>query len=473
MTNKVILASVMAMGLLVRLYQIDLPVADWHSHRQADTASVTRELNQNLLHLFIPTYHDLSNIQSGQENPQGYRMVELPLYNLFSLATAKISRQNLEVSSRLTSIIFSLGSSLMIFLLTRSLTSLFWPSLISTGTFLFLPFSIYYSRTILPENAAVFFMLLCLYLYPRKLIFAGIALSLSLLIKPFTAFVIFPLLIYLTLTRRPPLLKLFIFAAISLFPLYLWRRHISQFPEGIPASAWLFNHSDKPVFPEWYHGYNLTFLNRLVAFRPSWFNWLFNLRLNQLILGSFGLIPYAVGFIYHHRQTRPANLFLFFGTILYFVVVAQGNIRHDYYQILIIPQISLSTGLGLYYLLRHSKLLAAIVTTAGLIIGWQQIKNYYHINHPAIITAGQTANLLLPQKAVVIAPYNGDTTFLYQTNRHGYPVEIYNLNLIKKLHPGKPLFLVSVNFDDYTNKIIQSNPVVVQNKDFVIVKINQ
>jgi hypothetical protein len=471
MVQKISLITVLAIALIFRLYKIDSPVADWHSHRQSDTASVTRNLSTNLKNFFTPTYHDLSNLQSGQNNPQGYRMVELPLYNLFSLITQKITGQTLEVASRLTSIVFSLASASLIFLLVKQLTNLFWPSFFSLVIFLFLPFNIYYSRAILPENTAVFFMLLSLYFFPKNPIPSGVALGLSFLVKPFTGFIVLPILIYLTINRRPLLSKLCLFSLISLVPFLLWRQHITNFPEGIPASTWLFNHSDKPIFPEWYRGYNLTFINHLVAFRPSWFNWLFNIRLNQLILGSFGLIPFAIGFIFRHRQTQATNLCLFLGTILYFIVVAQGNIQHDYYQVLVIPQIAISVGLGLHYLLRQSIPLVLIISLASFLVSWSQVKNYYQINHSAIITAGQTANTALPQNAVVIAPYNGDTTFLYQTQRSGYPINIYDLGSIKKLHPNNPLFLVSVNFDDYTNQIIKSNTAIVQTKTFVIVKL--
>lgn len=469
--KKISLIVVFTVGLIFRLYRITSPVADWHSHRQADTASVTRHLSQNISSFFTPLYHDLGDVQSGQENPQGYRMVELPLYNLFSLLVAKISFQSIEIGSRLTSILFSLGSGYLIFLITQRLTNLFWPSLLSLATFLFLPFSIYYSRSILPENTAVFFMLLCLYFFPKDLIVSGISLSLSLLTKPFTGFVILPVLFYLTVSHRPALFKLLVFSLISLGPFFLWRQHISQFPEGIPASAWLFNNNPNRIFPEWFRGYSLAPLNRLVAFRPSWFNWLFNVRLHQLILGTFGLVPFTLGFVYRHRQTRPFNFFLFLGTLAYFIIVAQGNIQHDYYQILVIPQISISLGLWLYFLSKQSTTIALTSAFFSLLLGWLQIKNYYHINNPNIVAAGQQANKIIPQDAIVIAPYNGDTTFLYQTNRSGYPVEIYDLAKIKSLHPSRPLYLVSVDLNDYTNKLVKTATVIFQNQQFLIAKL--
>ncbi len=39
MRNRLILAAIIILGLALRLYKIDNPIADWHSWRQADTTS--------------------------------------------------------------------------------------------------------------------------------------------------------------------------------------------------------------------------------------------------------------------------------------------------------------------------------------------------------------------------------------------------------------------------------------------------
>jgi hypothetical protein len=54
-------------------------------------------------------------------------------------------------------------------------------------------------------------------------------------------------------------------------------------------------------------------------------------------------------------------------------------------------------------------------------------------------------------KTLVIAPYNGDTAFLYQTRRAGWPIIEGDIEeLIKKgAH-----YYVSVSFDDLTNQLI-------------------
>ena len=54
------------------------------------------------------------------------------------------------------------------------------------------------------------------------------------------------------------------------------------------------------------------------------------------------------------------------------------------------------------------------------VLGWNQVKDYFNINNPSIIAAGAAVDRLTPKDAKIIAIYNGDTTFLYQTKRKGW-----------------------------------------------------
>src|SRR3989304_6393527 len=70
-------------GLIVRLYKIDSPIADWHSWRQADTAAVTRNFIKEGLNPFLPKYDDMSGVSEHPlANPNRFRFVEFPIYNL-------------------------------------------------------------------------------------------------------------------------------------------------------------------------------------------------------------------------------------------------------------------------------------------------------------------------------------------------------------------------------------------------------
>ena len=55
-------------------------------------------------------------------------------------------------------------------------------------------------------------------------------------------------------------------------------------------------------------------------------------------------------------------------------------------------------------------------------LSWHEIRTFYWINKPEIVEAGQIADKVLPKNAKVITPYGGDTAFLYQINRQGWPI---------------------------------------------------
>ena len=121
----------------------------------------------------------------------------------------------------------------------------------------------------------------------------------------------------------------------------------------------------------------------------------------------------------------------------------------------------------------HNFLFVTILIFLSFFYSWYQVKDYYQINHPEIISLGQRADSLIPTNAIVIAPYNGDTALLYQTNRSGYPTEIYQFDKIKALYPADQTFyLVSVNFDDYTNNLISRHPALYRDQDGVILDLN-
>ena len=117
MKKNVVLLLIFLAAFLVRLYKIDNPIADWHSWRQADTAAVTRNFINIEFNPFMPRYDDLSNIQTGYDNPMGYRFVEFPVYNTFSyfLITSTNGLFTIEIWQRLGSIVASLFSMYFLF----------------------------------------------------------------------------------------------------------------------------------------------------------------------------------------------------------------------------------------------------------------------------------------------------------------------------------------------------------------------
>ena len=469
------LLLIIALGLLVRLYKIDSPIADWHSWRQVDTASVTRVFSQEGLDMLHPRYQDISSIPSGQENPQGWRMVEFPFYNFLHLQVFNFSGLNLETAGRLTSVLISLWSLAMLYLIVKKISGV-WTGLLAAFFFAFLPFNIFYSRAVLPEPLVIatfltsFYFLLRLLDTKKKLVswllvlLSSLFLTASFLLKPYTAFFTLPFFLVFFLAfkdKKLNILQFITYGLISVTPFILWRLWINQYPSGIPAFDWLFNMNN-------------------IRLRPAWFRWLFAERLSKLILGYFGTALLIFGLIKKPKKLSWIYSLWFIGILIYFVIIASGNITHDYYQAMIIPFLCALLAQGVSNILSLSKkdfprLLTIpaviVVILFSLAFSWYEIKGYYQINRPAIIEAGQAVDQLLPKDARVIAPYQGDTAFLYQTNRYGWPFMTGDIDHMIDL--GATHY-VSVNYDDTTAEIMdrpQFEPILVD-PDFVIIQLS-
>ena len=433
--GRLVLFLILLGAFVVRLYRIDNPIADWHSWRQADTAAVTRNFVNNGIDLLHPQFDDLSKIPSGLENPSGWRFVEFPIYNA-TVATlfGVFNGFPLEVWGRLVSILSSLGSIIFLYLLLKKYTSI-RIGLLGALFFGFTPYNIYYSRTILPDPSMVMAILGGTYFFDLAIkkefqisnfkfqisqwvyfVLAIIFTASAFLLKPFALFFTLPM-VYIAFRRWGIGMfakwKLWFFAAITLVPLILWRLWMQQYPEGIPSYDWLFN-SDN------------------IRFKGAFFQWIFADRIGRLILGYWGIALLVIGLI---RKVGEREEFFYYcflaSSLLYLVVIAGGNVRHDYYQILIVPTLAIFLAKGADFLLIAPKeyfsrvvscLLLVVCCMAMLAFGWFYVRDYFNINNLAIVEAGQMASKILPKDAKVIAPYGGDTSFLYQTERSGWPV---------------------------------------------------
>lgn len=421
-------------AFIVRLYRLDSPLADWQAWRQVDTSSVSRNFVKYGFDILHPRFNDISNVPSGKDNPQGYRFVEFPIYNIFQAGFYKIfGTFNLEESGRIVTIIISLLSIVFLFLIVKKYSDP-TAAIFSAAFFAFIPFNIYYGRSILPDPAMAMSILGGIYFFDKWLerdtakkpinwlwFFTSLLfIAAGLLIKPYAIFFTLPI-IYLVFAKFGfnfyKKWQLYIYLIFAITPLILWRVWMTQFPEGIPASDWLFNGGN-------------------IRFKGAFFFWLFADRIGRLILGYWGLVIFGFGVITVARKKFvQKNLFFvsfLLSSLLYLFIIARGNVQHDYYQILIMPSLSIFLGLGSNLLLNLPKeyfhrsvgiLVLVVCAIFSLSFGWYHIRDYFNINNPSIIAAGKAVDELTPKNSKIIAILHGsegDTTFLYQTNRQGW-----------------------------------------------------
>ena len=444
----VLLAIILVLGFVVRLYKIKNPIADWHSWRQADTAAVTRNYVKYGINLLYPRYDDFTDVSGkGLYNPLGFRFVEFPIFNLLHFSLYSLGSKfygSLELWGRLTSVLAAVTSAGLLFALVRRRAGPV-TGLLAAFFYLFLPYNIYFTRVVLPDPLMVTLFLAALYFHDSgrrglTLVFG----SLAILVKPVAIFFLLP--IYLKD------LKL---GLVMLAPFGLWRLWSYRHPEGIPASGWLLN-------------------GNKIRFKGAFFQWIFGTRLGALILGKWAIWPAL------HGLFAASGYFVLWtiSALLYLFTFATGNIQHDYYQIPIIPVVSVLLALGSIHLWNWggtylktwlSRLVLLVTLGFGLAFSWYDVRGLYQVNNWAMVKAGAVVDRLTPPDSVVVAPYQGDTAFLYQTNRPGFPFMYMPIKDMIDRYSAD--YYVSVNLDEETKKIMKKYLVIEQTPEYVIVKL--
>lgn len=464
-----ILTLIIVVGFALRLYKIDRPIADWHSWRQADTAAVSRNFIKEGFNPLIPKFDDMSSQANGLDNPNRYRFVEFPIYNVVVALVWKITGVE-AVYARLTTAVISLISCVFLYLITRGFYSS-KVALLSAFFFATIPYNVFYSTSILPGPFMVMSTLGLYYSFINflkkerfiYLILSIVFANLALLSWPVAAFFFVPL-IYLAMDKyRLNLfknLKLWFFAVFSVTPLIAWRVWILNYPEGIPNWQFLLNEGG-------------------IRFKGAFFRWIFFERMGNLILAFGGVPIFFMGVIKKVGREKLFYLSILASCLLYVSVFASGNVRHDYYQVPIIPALAIFMAIGVVSLfdLKSDFINKYIGPPAAIFLiflmyafGYYQVKGFYWINRPEIVDAGRAADKLLPKDAKVLAPYGGDAAFLYQTNRAGYPVTDRPLSEI--VNNGAK-YLVSVDTGDAGIQNLAKNCTVLeQTNTYLIVELS-
>ncbi len=466
-----LLSLVVLIAFGARIYKINRPIADWHSWRQADTAAVARNFTKEGFNPLIPTYDDMSSQTNTLDNPNRYRFVEFPIYNSIIAAVWAVTGINVTYA-RIVTVIISLVSTVTLYFLVRKFSGI-TVAMLSAFFFATIPYNVFYSSTILPAPLMVFAVLLMYLSFTnwlekeKSLLWAGltiIAANVAILVWPIALFFTLPI-IYLALQKYGfsaiKKLNLWVFAIAALAPFFAWRFWMTKFPSGIPNWQFLINEGN-------------------IRFKGAFFRWLISERLGNIILTVGGFALFILGLV---RKPEAKEKYFYYSWLasvaLYFIVFASGNVRHDYYQVPIVPIFAVFMALGVKFLIdkpnEYFNKYVGILTALALILfmyafGFYQIQGYYWINRPQIVEAGQAADRILPKNATVIAPYNGDTAFLYQTNRHGYPIVDRPLEDFVK---NGTQYLISVDVNDAGIQNLAKNcRVLKETPDYLIIQLS-
>lgn len=474
-----------ALGL--RIYKINLPLADHHSWRQADTAAVARNYILEGFDFLRPRIDNMAPLHSSSlVNQERLFLVEPPVYNSIVALLYSFLGINIVVA-RAVNILLFLGSMVLFYLLVKS-TAGERTAFLSLLFLALLPYGIFYSRTVLPEILMLFLSIGMVYFFSLWLkserwfhflvALAFIALGLTQKIFPF--FLSLPLAYLLvkywnwSLLNKKKLLKLIFFLVLSLVPFLAWRYWISGYPEGVPSYSWLLNQGN-------------------LRFTPAWIRWIFIERIGKLILGVWGLPLLVVGLILKpEKEAGWLYHWWLVAFLIYVTVFAAGNVTHDYYQLPFLPLAAYFLGRGSDFLLflRPLKFFSRffclisffICSSLMLAFSWYQVKDFYFIQG-GVDLAGRAVDQLTPKDALVLTGDSNDATLLYNTNRHGWTggYASYFPNTPESLEKARSLgaeYYVTtkvgeINNSDFGKYLLNNYKIISQSDQYLVADLRQ
>ena len=317
-----ILIGIFFTALALRLWGVTNPLLDFHSWRQTLTATMSYNFYADGMNFIVPRPSMINSIFH----------FEFPLYTYLIALLYKVFGFH-EIYGRIVAIAFSMGSIWFIYLLGKRYfdeTS----AIVACAFYAVLPFSVYYSRTFMPESAMLFFSIAMVYMFARWLdtgkwshfLLASLLATLAFLVKLPTLYMGGPLLFLAWNKFRGKIFYqplLYLFVVLILIPPALWYSYIArlQFETYGGSNIWLDMLKDWEVLLTLRY-WKLIFWTRLVE-----------------KMFAFTVFPFLVLGMRAHTSNKERYVLhtWFFSICAYFVIAAKYNFIHEYYQVPIIP----------------------------------------------------------------------------------------------------------------------------------------
>jgi hypothetical protein len=331
LTRFAMIATLFVAAFAVRLYRINQPLLDFHPIRQYRTAILARAYYYEGAES-IPEWKKEVSAHQKQRIP----LLEPPVAELITSAAWRIAGAEYLWLPRIFSCVYWLAGGIFLYLVACRLIS---PSaaVFSTLFYLFWPYNIFVGRSIQPEAMLVMLYLCSVFLmlryYDRPTIpgltLAAVAAGCAVLIKPYVIFPIYAAFISLGIFKQglagfvmSP--KSMLFVIISLLPGGAYYGH------SFLTSEYLGRRS------------GMQFVPTLLLTGRFWKGWL---TMIGRTTGILALIAAVIGtFLCRKGLARVFLAGLWAGYIVFGLVFNYAIHTHDYYQLPLVPIVSLGLG---------------------------------------------------------------------------------------------------------------------------------
>ena len=414
LSNYVVLLFIwLVCGLGIRLIKISQPFVDAWSWRQADVAMIAENFYRHGFSLFYP------QINWAGRAP-GYVGTEFQLVSFLAAVLYGVFGVQEWIGRSVSVLFFALSVPFFYFLVDKvsNARSALW----AAGIYILTPLSIFASRSFMPDMASLSLSIVALYLFgtwleraPNAKLFIAMSLatSLAILVKLPAILIGVPLLAMAWekhgargLCRR----ELVAFAALSLSGPLAWYTHAALISLAYPPYHFFGGGGIKIEDAGWY----VEILRRTVT------SSLTPIVSVAMLLGLFLPARTPYGWLFH---------WWLLALIVFVVLAGNGNYRHDWYQLPVVPVAAALAGRACDQAFRHVAertgarlaFIGAGVFVAGLAyVSYVCIAPHYEAKRLAWWQAGCELNRITPPDTLVLIADDGDPTALYYSKRPGW-----------------------------------------------------
>lgn len=431
-SKSYILILILFAGLAFRLQGIGNPVLENGGNwREADTATIARNYFMHGYNFLYP--------EIDYNGYPGYVQAEFPLVPfIVSIIYGVIGSESL-AAGRLVSVAFALAS---VFFLYKLGALLFGRSAGLWASFFYaaLPLGVYFTRTIQPDSAMMFFMIAGVYCFMRWIIndskkhyiASMLFIALMLLVKINTLFI--GLLLMLILLKKHGWksfgrMDVWVFAAVTLFPSLLWYWHSYRLL-ALTGNTF-FDIMDKiggPV-PEGISGFRTN---------PRFYSRIIFARFGREYLLYSGFIFFVAGFFKRFRGYRKIVYYWLISYLIYMLIFAQAHWVHIHY---LLP-VSLPVFLVIGGFLKDFSLLKAwdyvrefqwkniliyLLLILMVPVGIHHRKPYYEYSG-TLLRFCEDVREITGDEDLIITDVNNPAC-LYQTGRKGFTRDVGHIGM--------------------------------------------
>ncbi len=453
--NNLFLLFVIVLGLMLRLYKINIPLLEFYPSRQIQTADIARNFFKTDLNILHPavSYFGARNTSFLIEFP-GYNYLVSLLYFVFEVH---------EVIGRLISVLAWLVSIIFIYKIVLKLGTKTIAN-ISCLFYSLSPLSILISRSFQPDQLMIAFSLAGIYYFLKwnkendivSLLLSVGFVSISVLLKlPSVIFTFLPIFLFILINKRNRVKPLLIYITCIIVPTFLWygyayiqRQSSAITVGGFSLSTWF--------------GFDV-FLN------PNYYLYIFGFEYN-LVLLPIGIILFVIGIF---QKLKPSQRFLYFwlgGVFVYFLVFNKHNMTHEYYHLPILPIAVLFVGIAgekvwtaiytkfvskgiLIFILVFTICLLMIIPT--LQRAYKPIDRFSYV----ITTAAKIKSVTKPSDPIIGSMDSGPS-LVYYSNRNGWQFAVNREDTETKFNFYGVKNLKTIDSIDELNNLRQQGAVI-------------